>query len=78
MLDPVSRRTQSWRDAVVPLVFHFGVHLTVSRYSPPIPEGLLGAQKTALAEWKTEMLSMSSIVGQAEMGGVPVKVEFCW
>ena len=62
----------------MPLVFHFGVHRIVSRYSPPIPEALLGAQKTALAECKTEISSMDSVVGQVEMGGVPVKVGFCW
>ena len=62
----------------MPLVFHFGVDRIVSRYSPPMPEGLLGAEKVAFAEWKTNMSSTASTVGQAEMGGVPVKSGFCW
>ena len=61
----------------MPLVFHFGVDRIVSWYSPPMPEELLGAQKTAFAEWKTEMSSTSSMVGQVEMGGVPAKSGFC-
>lgn len=62
----------------MPLVFHFEVHRIVSRYSPLIPEGLLGAEKIALAEWKTEISSADSMVGQEVMGGVPAKVGFCW
>ena len=61
----------------MPLVFHFGVDRIVSWYGPPALDGSLGAQKMALAEWKTEMFSTSSMVGRAEVGGVPVKVGFC-
>ena len=50
----------------------------VSRYKPPMPEGLLGAQKVAVAEWKTEIFLTSSVVGQRERGGVPTKVGCCW
>jgi hypothetical protein len=59
-------------------VCHRGVHLIVSRYRPPIPEELLGAQKTAVAEWKTEIFSTFSVVGQEERGGVPTNVGCCW
>jgi len=41
----------------------------VSRYRPPIPEALLGAQKTAVAEWKTEIPVTSFVVGQRGRGG---------
>jgi hypothetical protein len=45
-----------------------------------MPEELLGVEKVALAEWKTDIPSTSSTVGQVEIGGVPVpvKVGFCW
>jgi hypothetical protein len=75
--DLVSRRMQSWQGAVMSLVFHFGVHQIILQYSPPMPDMLLGAQKVALAEWNMEMSLIDLMVGQAEMGGVPVKVGFC-
>ena len=71
-------RTQSRWGAVMPLVFHLGVDRIVSRYRPPIPEGLLGAEKMALAEWKTDISSAASTVGQTDMEGAPVEVGFCW
>ena len=46
----------------------------VSRYRPPTPERSLGAQKTAVAEWKTEMFVAVSVVGQRVRGGVPGNV----
>jgi hypothetical protein len=61
--DPVSRRTHSQWGAVIPLVFHLGVDRIVSRYSPPMPEGLLGGQKMALAEWNTDISLTASTVG---------------
>jgi hypothetical protein len=48
----------------------------VSRYRLPMPEGLLGAQKTAVAEWYTEIFSTLSVFGQSERGGVPINVGF--
>ena len=45
---PVFRRIQSWQGAVKLLVFHFGVEWIISRYSPPMLEGLLGVLVTNL------------------------------
>ena len=58
-------------------VCHRGAHRMVSRYRPPMPEGLLGAQKVAVAEWKTEILVTSCVVGKREWGGIPVDVGCC-
>ena len=74
--DPVFRMIQSRRLKMMPLVCHRGVHWIVSRYRPPTPEGILGVQKTAVAEWKTEISSMSSVVGQRERRGILVNVGF--
>ena len=46
----------------------------VSQDRLPIPEGLLGAQKVVVAEWKTDILATLSVVGQREREGVPVNV----
>ena len=46
----------------------------VSRYMVLVPEGLLGAQKVAVAEWNTEIFVTLSVVGQREREGVPVNV----
>ena len=58
-------------------VCHRGVQRIVSRYRLPMPEGLLGAQKVAVTEWKTDILSTLSVVGQRGSGGVPANVGFC-
>ena len=50
----------------------------VSWYRPPVPDMPLGAQKTAVAEWNTEIFSTTSVVGQRERAGVVVEVGFCW
>ena len=60
----------------MPPVCQRGVHRMVSRYRLPIPEGLLGAQKVAVAEWKTEIFATLIVVGHRERGGVPVKAGF--
>jgi len=49
----------------------------VSWYRPPIPEGLLGAQNVAVAEWKTDIFVTLLVVGQRGRGGVPANVGFC-
>ena len=69
--------TQSQRQVVISPVCQRGVHRIVSRYRLPTPEGLLGAQKVAVAEWKTDIFTMSSVVEQRWSGGVPVNVGFC-
>jgi hypothetical protein len=51
-----SMKMQSWRSANTSPLDHSSVKHIISWYSPPIPEGLLGAQKTAVTKWKTEIL----------------------
>ena len=46
----------------------------VLRDRPPIPEGLLGVQKVAVAEWKTDILVALSVIGQREREGVLVNI----
>ena len=48
--EPLSRKMQSRRGLVAPPDFNRGMDRIVSRYMPPIPDGLLGAQNTAYAE----------------------------
>jgi len=51
----------------------------VSQYMPPIPEGLLGAQNTACAEWKTERCIMPAVNQRMEeIGGRGVSLGFTW
>ena len=50
-------------------VCHRGAHRMVSQYRPPMPEGLLGVQNTAVAEWKTEILLTFSVLGQSKREG---------
>ena len=42
-----------------------------------MPEGLLGAQNTAVAEWKTAIFLTLFVVGHRESGGVPSYPGFC-
>ena len=75
--DLVFRMMQSCWGAVTLPVCHWGVHRMVSQYRPLIPEGLLGAQKVAVAEWKTEIFVTLSVVGQRERGGNPSNSGCC-
>ena len=59
---------------MIPPVCQYGVDRMVSWDRPSIPEGLLGAQKVAVAEWKTDILVALSVVGQREREGVPANV----
>ena len=52
----------------------------ISRYIPPGPDGLLGARKVAVAEWKTDTFE-SNIVGHVasvKWSGSIVDVGFSW
>ena len=52
---------------------HRGVEWMVLRYNLPMPEGLLGAQKTAAAEWNTWIFVALIVVGQQVRGGGSVE-----
>ena len=57
-----------------------GVERMISRYIPPGPDGLLGARKVAVAEWKTDTFE-SNIVGHVasvKWSGSIVDVGFSW
>ena len=75
--DPVLRMMQLRQGAMMSPVCHHGAHRMVSRYRLPVLEGLLGAQKVAVAEWNTEIFVMLSVVGQREREGVPVNIGCC-
>ena len=75
--DPVLRMRQSRRGATMPPVCHRGVERIVSRYNPPIPEGLFGAQNVAVAEWNTCIFVVLLVVGQSERRGVQSDDGFC-
>ena len=72
-------KTQSRRGVTVPPDFHFGAERMVSQYMPPVPEGLLGARKTAVAEWKTERREIPAVNQPMDwMGGRGVSLVFSW
>ena len=76
---PLLRKTQSRRGLTEPPNLHRGVEWIVLRYMPLVPEGLLGAQKIAFAEWKTERHAMPAVNHwMVWTGGRAVSWGFTW
>ena len=73
------RKTQSRRGLTEPPDLHRGVERIFLRYMPLVPEGLLGAQKIAFVEWKTERRAMPAVNHwMVWTGGRAVSWGFTW